>query len=288
MNGSPGSPVLTRARSRPVDDVDRERTRQLARKVRATVLEMIHRAGSGHIGSSLSSVDIMTVLRFEHMKWRSAADRDVFVLSKGHAAPAWYAALIVAGDLDPALTGTLRTLDSPLQGHPDRTRCEFADVSTGALGQGLSVAIGRAQARTLKGEGGHVYCLVGDGECQEGQVWEAVMYAGARGVANVTLIVDSNGRQSDNTVDNTLALWPLAEKLRSFRWSVQEVDGHSHRALGEALAAARADTTGPSAIIAHTHKGHLGPGRAALNGAHSGLLDEQGLREALAYLEVGR
>ncbi|MFC6087766.1 transketolase [Saccharothrix lopnurensis] len=288
MKVSPDSSVLTRERPRVSGNADRERLHTLSRKIRATALEMIHIAGSGHIGSSLSSVDIMTVLRFGQMRWRSAVDRDVFVLSKGHAVPAWYATLMVAGDLDPALIGTLRTLDSPLQGHPDRTRCEYVDVSTGALGQGLSVALGRAEAKTLKGASGHVYCLVGDGECQEGQIWEAAMYAGARGVPNLTLIVDGNGRQSDGTVRATMDLMPLSDKLRSFRWSVREVDGHAHQALEKALTLARTDTTGPSAIIAHTHKGHLGPGRTALDGAHSGLFDEVGLRDALRYLESGR
>jgi transketolase len=183
---------------------------------------------------------------------------------------------------------TLRTLDSPLQGHPDRTRCEFVDVSTGALGQGLSVALGRAQGRALRGSGGHVYCMVGDGECQEGQIWEAAMYAGVRRISNITLVIDSNGRQSDGTVDETVALGPLADKFWSFRWMVQEVDGHSHRALRTALAAARRNETGPCVIIAHTRKGYLGPGRSVLNGAHGGLLEPAELRTALDYLEVTR
>ena len=248
-------------------------------------MEMIHHAKSGHIGSSLSCVDILAVLRFDQMRWLPAApERDVFVLSKGHAAPAWYAALIEGGDLDPGLAAGLRTLDSPLQGHPDRTRCEFVDASTGALGQGLSIAVGRAQARGLQPGDTHVYCLVGDGECQEGQVWEALLYAGARRTANLTLIIDANGRQSDGLVDETVQLGPLAEKLAAFHWRVMEVDGHSHRSLREALATARADRSGPCAVIAHTRKGYLAPGRVALDGAHSGLLDPAGLREALDLL----
>lgn len=265
-----------------------ERLCRLANQVRATVLEMIHIAESGHIGSSLSCVDVVTVLRFDQMTWSNQRDRDVFVLSKGHAVPAWYAALIVGGDLDRDLLRTLRTVDSPLQGHPDRTRCVFVDVSTGALGQGLSVAIGRAQAKRLRGQDGQVYCVVGDGECQEGQIWEAVMYAGVRRIPNIILVVDSNGMQSDGAVDDTLALGPLADKFWSFRWSVQEIDGHSHPALLGALAAARSHGTGPSVIIAHTRKGYLGPSHTLLNGAHSGLLSPTELRAALDYLEVPR
>ncbi|MFI7278065.1 transketolase [Streptomyces sp. NPDC049879] len=261
----------------------------LSRRMRAAVLRMIHDAGSGHIGSSLSAVDVMAVLRFDQMRWSRGPGRDVFVLSKGHAAPAWYAALLVGGDLDAGLVSTLRTLDSPLQGHPDRARCEFVDVSTGALGQGLSVAIGRAQGRRLRDGGGHAYCLAGDGECQEGQVWEGVMYAGARGVSNLTLVIDANGRQSDGTVESTLPLDSLAEKLTAFRWSVREVNGHSHDELRQAFSAARREHRRPTAVIAHTQKGYLGPDRAPLlGGSHSGLLKPDELEESLRYLRVAR
>lgn len=257
--------------------------------MRAVALRMIHDAGSGHIGSSLSAVDIMAVLRFDQMRWSQGPERDVFVLSKGHAAPAWYAALIVGGDLDAELASTLRAIDSPLQGHPDRTRCAFVDVSTGALGQGLSVAIGRAQGRQLRDDGGHVYCLTGDGECQEGQVWEALMYAGARGVTNLTLIIDANGRQSDGTVDATVPLERLTDKLTAFHWSVREVDGHSHQALRTALSAARRERGKPTAIIARTRKGYIGPGRGELlDGSHSGLLDRGEFLDTLHYLETAR
>ncbi|MFD7508439.1 transketolase [Streptomyces sp. NPDC059853] len=294
MKHSPSAPSVTHSASDLgfSDRVGRtgpDELLNLSRRMRASVLRMVHDAASGHIGSSLSAVDIMAVLRFDQMHWSSGRDRDVFVLSKGHAVPAWYAALIAGGDLDPALAATLRQLDSPLQGHPDRTRCAYVDVSTGALGQGLSVAIGRAQGRVMRDDSGHVYCLVGDGECQEGQVWEAVMYAGARGVANLTLIVDANGRQSDGTVDETLPLEPLAAKLTAFRWLVHEVDGHSHQALRVALSAARRERGRPTAIIARTRKGYLGPDRGALlNGSHGGLLGSAELVEALDYLETAR
>lgn len=263
------------------------RFRAFANLTRLAVLEMIYEAGSGHIGSSLSCVDIICVLKFNVMNWNaetSRMDSDVFVLSKGHAVPAWYAALIVAGDLEEDDLRTLREIDSRLQGHPDRTRCDLVDVSTGALGQGLSVALGRAQAKRLKAQDSFVYCVVGDGECQEGQIWEAAMYAGARKVSNIVLFVDHNKRQSDGPVDEVLPIGRLADKFRAFGWSVQEIDGHDHEAIRDAIGAARENAAQPSAIVAHTVKGHLGPGRVLLNGSHSGTLSPEEFRLASDYL----
>lgn len=261
--------------------------RRRSSAVRSMVLQMISTAKSGHIGSSLSCTDILTALRFEQMTWDDDAHRrEVFVLSKGHAVPAWYAALIVGGDLDPALATQLRTLDSPLQGHPDRTRCTWVDASTGALGQGLSIALGRAQGKRLRGSDQHVYCVIGDGECQEGQIWEAAMFAGAKRVPNLILVVDHNRMQSDGAVRDTVDIGPLGDKFWSFGWHVQEIDGHSHRSIRAAFTAAKTDCTGPSVIIAHTNKGYLGPGRTVLNGAHGGTLTDNELFDALAYLRV--
>jgi transketolase len=215
-------------------------------------------------------VDIISVLRFDQMNWAGAApDRDVFVLSKGHAAPAWYAALIVAGDLPGAEAATLRAIDSRLQGHPDRTRLSLVDVSSGALGQGLSMALGRATGKRLKGSGDAVYCLLGDGECQEGQVWEALMYGGAHRVSNLIAVIDRNDSQSDGAVADTMPLEPLPRKLAAFGWHVQEVNGHCHRDLREALRVARREIARPSVIIAHTRKGWLGRGQVLMGGSHS-------------------
>lgn len=239
---------------------------RLAARCRLVLLDMIRTAGSGHVGSSLSCMDIITVLKFDQL---DQARGDVFVLSKGHAAPAWYAALIVGGDLPAGAVGTLRALDSPLQGHPDRTRLGLVDVSTGALGQGLSIAAGRATAQRLGGRGADTYCLLGDGECQEGQIWEALLYAGARRLSNLVAIVDHNGGQSDGAVDHVLPLHSLAEKVRSFGWDVREADGHDHAELRAALR--RRCRGSPSLIIAHTRKGWLGRGRVLLNGSHSDL-----------------
>lgn len=279
-NTSTGPVEVSAGRATPVAEL-----RRLSARVRSVVLEMIHRSGSGHIGSSLSCADAITALRFDQMRWSDEpADRDVFVLSKGHGVPAWYAALIVGGNLDRSLIDQLRTIDSPLQGHPDRVRCAFVDVSTGALGQGLSIAIGRAEARRLRDEPGHVFCVLGDGECQEGQTWEAALYAGARPVSNVVAIVDRNGMQSDGPVDGTVPLGALHEKFRSFGWHVQEVDGHAHTELGDAVDAAKFCTTAPSMIIAHTLKGYLGGGRQVLNGAHGGALNPDEYSDAMSFL----
>jgi transketolase len=251
----------------------------MARKL---VLEMIQRAGSGHIGSSLSCVDIMSTLKFSEMNWPAGGDgcdRDVFVLSKGHAVPAWYAVLMVSGELSTRYLGSLREIDSPLQGHPDRVRNSLVDVSTGALGQGLSVAIGRAQAKKMKGQQSYVYCLLGDGECQEGQIWEAVMFAGARGVGNLIAVIDVNQSQSDGSVQEVLDTGPFAPKLAAFGWHVQAVDGHCHRELRDAMRAARAETARPSVIIARTRKGHLDPATVACGGKHGGSLTQDEFRQ---------
>jgi transketolase len=269
----------------PAEHADVARIARLATRCRLVLLEMIHRAGSGHAGSSLSCADIISVLKFDQMAW--STDRstgDVFVLSKGHAAPAWYAALMVDGDLPAQEVGTLRALDSRLQGHPDRIRLGLVDVSTGALGQGLSVAVGRALARRLHGRDSTVYCLLGDGECQEGQVWEAFLYAGAHRVPGLVAIIDHNGSQSDGAVGDILPLCPLPDKLRAFGWHVDEVDGHDHAELRDALR--RREPGRPLAIIAHTRKGRLGPGRILLDGSHSDLPSAAEYAAAVDYLET--
>jgi len=273
--------------TRVAGDAEVDRIAALATRCRLVLLDMICRAGSGHAGSSLSCVDIISVLKFDQMRCPAgslASDRDVFVLSKGHAAPAWYAALIVGGDLPASEIGTLRAIDSRLQGHPDRTRLDLVDVSSGALGQGLSMALGRARGKRLKGQDSAVYCLLGDGECQEGQVWEALLHAGAHRVSNLVAIIDYNNSQSDGELDSILPLRPLPDKLAAFGWQVQEVNGHSHGDLREAVRAARWDTTRPSVIIAHTRKGWLGGGRTLLGGSHSAVPSAAEYAQAVAFL----
>jgi transketolase len=275
--------------SNTAESVGLERVRALANQTRQTLLEMIYHASSGHVGSSLSCVDILSVLKFDQMNWRGDIPRtetDVFVLSKGHAVPAWYAALIVSGELAADEIKSLRTIDSRLQGHPDRGRCDLVDVSTGALGQGLSISLGRAHAKRMKGQDSYVYCVAGDGESQEGQIWEALMYAGVRKATNLILFIDYNRSQNDGAVDEILPLHPLADKLEAFQWHVQEVDGHSHEEIRDAVVTAKQNTEQPSVIIAHTRKGHLAPDRVLLNGAHGGTLSAEEFHQAIDYLRT--
>jgi transketolase len=263
-------------------------TEQKADLIRATVLEMIHHAKSGHIGSSLSCVDIISVLKFEVMNWstkKSRKDSDVFILSKGHAVPAWYATLMTSGEIEERFKFELRNIDSPLQGHPDTNLCSWVDVSTGALAQGLSIALGRAQAKRLKKQDSYVYCIVGDGECQEGQMWEAIMYAGFRKVSNVVVFLDNNKTQGDGKLENIMSLNPIVEKFSSFNWHVQEINGHSHQAIRNSIRQAKANTYKPSVIIADTSKGYWGPGKVLLDGAHSGMLSDADYADAMAYIK---
>ena len=274
---------------RPVDGVAHPNLHRLSLRARRLVLEMIQRAGSGHIGSSLSCVDIISTLKFAEMNWSAERDRcdsDVFVLSKGHAVPAWYAVLMISGELSTKHLGSLRTIDSPLQGHPDRVRNSLIDVSTGALGQGLSVAIGRAHAKKMKGQHSYVFCLLGDGECQEGETWEAIMFAGARGLGNLIAFIDFNQSQSDGSMQEVLDIGPLAPKLGAFDWHVQTVDGHCHWELREAVRAARKETERPSVIIARTRKGYINATTVACQGKHSGSLTQEEFQQFNDLLEA--
>ena len=233
--------------------------RELARKIRISLLKMIHRAGSGHTGGSLSCVDLLVCLYFAQMRhypfepyWPG---RDRFVLSKGHAAPALYAVLKQCGYITQRDLNRLRELSSILQGHPDSRRCPGVEASTGSLGQGLSIAHGMALAiRDVEG-GPRVYVLLGDGETQEGQVWEAAMSAAHYRTSNLCAIVDYNGLQIDGEVDRIMRVEPLVDKFTAFGWNALEIDGNRVEAILEALERARAHADGPTAIIARTVKG---------------------------------
>ena len=267
---------------------DIKKVQELSVKVKITLLEMIYSAGSGHFGSSLSCVDIICVLKFDQMNWQANVNRsesDVFILSKGHAIPAWYATLLVSGEIDLKYKDTLRQIDSPLQGHPDKNHCEWVDVSTGALGQGLSIGLGRAQAKLLKSQQSYVFCIIGDGEIQEGQIWEAIMYAGFQNISNIILFVDYNKSQGDGNLDETLSLDPLSEKFKAFHWDVHEADGHSHKSIQQAIVNAKANKKQASVIIAHTQKGYLNSKHNLLNGAHSGNLSSGELQDAITFLK---
>src|SRR4030042_1340971 len=212
---------------------------KMAKQLRRHVIKMIATAGSGHPGGSLSAADIVTALYFKVMRhdpknlqW---PDRDRFILSKGHAAPILYAALAECGYFPVEELSTLRKLGSRLQGHTDRTLTPGVEMSAGSLGQGLSYGIGMALAGRLDKRDYHVYVLLGDGECDEGQVWEAAMVAPTHGMENLTAIVDHNGIQLDGRCCDIMGIEPLADKWRAFNWHVIEVNGHDMRQVLQAL-----------------------------------------------------
>jgi transketolase len=238
-----------------------EQLEAIARRMRRDIVTSTTRAGSGHPSTSLSMVEIMTVLYFGGVLRYDPAnpedpERDRFILSKGHGAPGLYAALAEAGYFPVEELGTLRQLGSRLEGHPNMNRLPGVEASTGSLGQGLSIGIGHALAARLDGRGYRVYVMVGDGESEEGQVWEALMYAGNHELDNLTLIVDRNGYQQTAAVDEIQPLDPLDVKLSSFGWEVTTVaDGHSLREVAKAFEWARNVRGAPQALIAHTVKG---------------------------------
>lgn len=222
-------------------------------------MKMIYAAGSGHPGGSLSAADIMTALFFEVMdhspERKDSQDRDHFILSKGHAAPIYYAALAESGYFPVEELVTLRKLHSRLQGHPSRAKTPGVEMSTGSLGQGLSVANGLALALRLQKLDRKVYCLCGDGEMAEGQIWEAAMFASHNHLDNVIAIVDRNGLQIDGRTEDVMALEPLADKWKAFGWNVLFMDGNDMWQVLETLNDARQHKGDPTVIVAKTVKG---------------------------------
>ena len=236
----------------------------IARDCRVQIIRMLTHAGSGHPGGSLSVIDLLVSLFFSRLrhdpKRPDWSDRDRVVLSKGHAVPALYAVMAKAGYFDAAKLPTLRKLGSPLQGHPDRVACPGIEAATGSLGQGLSVAVGMALGLRMSGSPARVYTILGDGEIQEGQVWEAAMSAPKLGLPahpldNLVVIVDYNKIQLDDFVTKVLDLEPLVDKWKSFGWAVNEIDGHDLDQIAKALDQAEAVKGGPSLVVAHTVKG---------------------------------
>lgn len=232
---------------------------EMAKRLRRHVITMTATAGSGHPGGSLSAADIVTCLYFKVMRHDPAnphwADRDRFILSKGHAAPILYAALAESGYFPIEELNTLRKLGSRLQGHTDMTLTPGVEMSAGSLGQGLSFGIGVALAGKLDNRDYHVYVMLGDGECDEGQVWEAAMFASHHKVDNLTAIIDHNKIQLDGTCCEIMNLAPLADKWQAFNWQVIEIDGHNISQILSALQEARKVRGKPVVIIAHTIKG---------------------------------
>ena len=230
-----------------------------ARRIRINALKAINAAKSGHPGGSLSSADILATLYFGELninpKNPKMVDRDKFVLSKGHAVPALYAALGERDFYEVSEMMTLRQVGSKFQGHPNMRKVPGIEMSTGSLGQGFSAAVGMAVAGKIDKNPGRVYVLTGDGELQEGIVWEAAMQAAHRKLDNLVAIVDLNGLQIDGKVSDVKCVCPIDEKFKSFGWNVINVDGHNFEELTTAFKEAKSSKGVPTAIIAHTHKG---------------------------------
>jgi transketolase len=238
---------------------DPNQLKEIARLIRLDIVEMLYRAGSGHVGGSFSATDVLVALFFSHMHLDPGnacyPDRDFFVLSKGHAAPVLYAILARLGYFPREELLTLRQFGSNLQGHPDAKCTPGVEVSTGSLGQGLSVANGLALAQKLNGSRQRVYALLGDGEIQEGQIWEAAMTASHYGLDNLTAILDRNRLQIDGRTREVMSVEPLAAKWAAFGWHTVEIDGHAIPEVLDALTACGEGKGKPSIIIAHTTKG---------------------------------
>lgn len=274
-----------------INDVERGVLEAKAQSIRLSIVESIHAVGTGHAGSSLSMVEILTVLYFRHLKTRPHEPewpgRDYFVLSKGHGAPGLYATLAEAGYLAKEELLTLRRLGSRLQGHPNAKRLRGIDVSTGSLGQGISNAVGLALGLRHQKLCNRVYCLLGDGELQEGQNWEGFMAAAHYKLSNLTAIIDRNQLQGDGSTEDVMALGDLNAKCRAFGWVVREVNGHDFDALDHALVSP--PTNAPLMILANTIKGR---GVSYMEGVtewhHHPINDEQ-LQVAIADIgAVGR
>lgn len=262
----------------------------LARRIRLDTLAQIKTAGSGHPGGSLSCADMLAVLygyAIDVEKYRARERvRDHVILSKGHAAPALYAALANVGLIPRDELSTLRQLGSRLQGHPDRSRLPLVEMSTGSLGQGLSVALGIAWWLDRQPEPANSFVILGDGEIDSGNIWEAIGFAGAKGARRLVAFIDANGVQNDGHVKDILDLRPYAPKLQAFGWLVKEIDGNDIASLVEAVDWARSEPgTAPRAVVATTIKGK---GVSYMEGRHEwhshALTDEQ-YQQAVAELE---
>ena len=231
----------------------------IAARGRRLGMDMVFRAASGHIGGSLSAMDILTELYFEELRIDparpQAPERDRFVMSKGHCTPALYSVLALRGYFPEKELELFRSIEGHMSGHPDMVHVPGVDMSTGSLGQGLSAAVGMALAAKLDGAGYRVFALMGDGEIEEGQIWEAAMSAAKYGLSNLCGIVDVNGLQIDGRTADVMPSEPLDKKFEAFGWKVIKADGHDFDSLRAALAEARAEKGRPSVILAKTVKG---------------------------------
>ncbi len=262
--------------------------KEQAREIRKDIVTMIGQAKSGHPGGSLSAAEIVTYLYFEEMNVDPAnpgwEDRDRFVLSKGHAAPVLYAALARKGFFPVEELSTLRKIGSHLQGHPDMRKVPGVDLSTGSLGTGFSAATGIAMACKLDKKENYVYTLLGDGELQEGQVWEAAMSAAHYKLDNLIAFVDNNGLQIDGNIDDVLSPNPIDAKFAAFGWHVLTIDGHDFQQIAAAVAAAKAEKGRPTMIVAKTVKGKGVSYMENQAGWHGSAPSEEQVTAALAEL----
>ncbi len=240
-------------------DVNVERLEATAARLRASIVKMVAAAGSGHIGGSFSAIDVIAYLYFHHMRIDPAvpdwSDRDRFVLSKGHCCPALDAALAARGYFPEAWLATLRDVESRLQGHPDMRKTPGVDMTTGSLGQGISSAVGIALGGKLDGRGYRIFCMVGDGELQEGQVWEAAMAAAHFRLDNLVVVVDDNKMETDGPTERIMNVQPIAPRWQACGWNACHCDGHDFRQIDQAFRDCRAHTGTPSVIVAETVKG---------------------------------
>lgn len=259
-----------------------------AANIRTGIIKAVHNAGSGHPGGSLSAADLVTALYFKEMnidpKNPKMEGRDKFILSKGHAAPAQYAALAERGYFPKEDILQLRKLGSPFQGHPNMKKVPGIEMSTGSLGQGFSVAGGMAMANKLDQNPGRIYVLLGDGELQEGLVWEAAMSAAHYNLDNLTAIVDWNGLQIDGKNEDVMTVTPVDEKFRAFGWNVISIDGHDFAQIFDAFDQARACKGKPTVILAKTHKGKGVSFMEDQAGWHGKAPDEEQTRQVVEEL----
>ena len=261
----------------------------IAKEMRRDIIEMIYRAKSGHPGGSLSIADILSVLYWKEMnvdpKNPKAENRDRLVLSKGHAAPGLYAALIEKGYVDKDLIPTLRKWHSPLQGHPDMKKLNGVEMSTGSLGQGLSVANGMALSSKIFKNSFTGYVILGDGELQEGQVWEAAMTSAHYKLDNLVAIVDYNNLQIDGKVSDVMDVLPVTDKFKAFNWHVIEIDGHNYEEIINALNTAKTVKGRHTVIVANTVKGKGVSFMENNAGFHGAAPNEEQYKQAMEELQ---
>ncbi|WP_196591599.1 transketolase [Pectinatus frisingensis] len=269
--------------------MDNSDLKKVANELRKNIITATFNAKSGHPGGSLSAADILSYLYFEEMNVDSKAphdeNRDRFVLSKGHAAPALYSVLALKGYIPAKDLKTLRHIDSYLQGHPDMKHTPGVDMSTGSLGQGISAAVGMALSAKVQNKSFRIYAMLGDGELQEGQVWEASMFAGSHGLDNLTVVVDNNNLQIDGTVREICSPYPIGEKFRAFNFHVINIDAHDFDQIRAAFKEAKSSKGKPTAIIAKSIKGKGVSFMENAVGWHGKAPNEEQYKQAMQELE---